>query len=140
MASQEPKHRTLHLTKLRPLRFGLRRVFVWFTVVAAVLGAFVWVSRLHSVTIDDARISVPNTCEIGRPSDQFITGLTAIVSGEIDGQATISLDDYGRVHKIGPGQFELDISPHEFYSSHAKVFYSPTNVSNGHVVIKYKFY
>jgi hypothetical protein len=113
---------------------------VWFSVVAAILGLFVWLARLQSVTIAGAEISTPHTFEIRRQSDRLITGLTAIVSGEIDGQATIALEDCNGVHKIGPGQFEVDISPHEYYSSQAKVLYSPKNVSNGRVTVQYKFH
>lgn len=135
-----PRHRTLRLTKCRPLRFGLRRLFLWFTAAAIILCVSAWLTRWPCVTIAGPAISTTQTYTISSSSDEIVDGLSLKVSGDIDGRATIQLGEVFRVHSIGPGKFELDIGPHEYYETEAKVLYLPQNVSRGHVRVRYKFH
>ncbi len=122
------------------MRFTLVSLLAGISVFAAIVGVLVWLTRLQAVTITDAEISRPRTYEIGIESERSVTGLTLLISGEIDGRATLTLEEYNGVHKVGPGKFEIDMSPHEYYSSRASVTYSPMNVSNGRIAIRYDFH
>lgn len=135
------RHRTLRLTNYRPIRFGLRRLFLWFTVIATFFGASVWLTRWPYLKISGVDISDRKTYTIESPPNRYIDGLSLKVSGDIDGQATITLlGDYNQAHSIGPGKFDTNISPHEFYENKASIHFAPQNVTKGHVILRYKFH
>ena len=140
-----PRHQTLRLTKFlnhdRPLRFGLGRLFLWFTLIAIFFGALAWLTRWPYLKISGVDISDRRTYTIESQPNRFIDGLSLKVSGDIDGQATITLlGDYNQAHSIGPGKFDTNISPHEFYENKASIHFAPQNVTKGHVILRYKFH
>jgi len=141
-----PRHQTLRLTKFwdhnRPVRFGLRRLFLWFTVIATFFGVSVWLARWPYLKISGADISDQKTYTIESSPDRFIDGLSLKASGNIDGRATITfaIGDFDRTHSVGPGKFDIDISPHDFYKNKADIHYAPQNVTKGHLILRYKFH
>jgi len=85
-------------------------------------------------------ISNRKTYTIESLPDRLIDGLSLEISGDIDGRATITLGDFNQSDSIGPGKFDTDISPHEFYENKVDIHYAPQNVTKGHIILRYKFH
>jgi hypothetical protein len=117
------------------------------TIVVAVgslaVGAwFLWVSfiKMPSVSISDVRQC--ETLVLGtKTGNPYTHGITIRGSGEIDGDATISLLLNGEQYKVAKLNGRIDFAwGGDWYSETAEVRYKPTSVRAGKVVLHYRFH
>jgi hypothetical protein len=114
-------------------------------VVAGFLAAgawFLWVSfiKMPSVSVSDVRQG--ETLVLGtKTGNPYTHGITIRGSGEIDGDATISLLLNGEQYKVAKLNGRIDFEwGGDWYSETAEVRYEPTNVQAGKVVLHYIFH
>jgi len=120
------------------------RVFCFglmFSVVftsAALLGAF-FTSRWQSIIVEDA--SQPAYFELhARPGDLWpmenVTGLTVIVTGQIDGTAELTIDGEDPAKLSGTVHYKRE---GDWYDSDCRIHYVPIDVKSGHLKIRSRF-
>ena len=114
-------------------------------VAAGVLAASAWLLwasfiKMPSVSVSDVMRN--ETLVLGTKTGKPYThGVTIRGSGEIDGDATISLMLNGETYKVAKLHGSIDFEwGGDWYSETAEVLYEPTNVRSGNVALHYKFH
>jgi hypothetical protein len=122
-----------------------RRLVVGGLLLAPLFTIAVWYLCAHYFLSSSAAVSDVRSAEIlvlGQKAGSHTTHAIKVCgSGEIDGEATISLLLNGEPYKVaklrGPVNFEWG---GDWYCETAEVRYEPANVRSGKVVLRYKFY
>jgi hypothetical protein len=111
---------------------ALLAIAVWFLCAPDIL--------MPSVTITDVR--QPGSLVLGKETGNAYThGITIRGSGEIDGEATISLLLNGKPYKVAKLRGKVNFEwGGDWYSETAEIRYQPANVQSGKVVLQYRFY
>ncbi|HMF16053.1 MAG TPA: hypothetical protein VKE98_02550 [Gemmataceae bacterium] len=121
----------------------MKRLLVVGGVLLATLVAIaVWFFAdplLPNVTISDVRR--PETLVLGKETGNPPYGITIRGSGEVDGEATLSLLLNGEAYKVeklsGTVSFEWG---GDWYSETAEIRYEPINVRSGKLIFHYRFH
>ena len=115
---------------------GFLRVFsILAVILIALICLFAWYSRWSSYEIPSAEITTPSIRKIHCRSGNT-HALEVHVSGQINGHATF-VTPHGEF-ELQPGDVNLHVGS-DYYSDDATLEYSPGNVTEGHLVVKYKF-
>jgi hypothetical protein len=112
-------------------------------LLVALLAVAVWylcAPNMPSVTLSNVRR--PETLVLGKETGNGnVYGITIRGSGEIDGEAIVSLLLNGEPYKVeklrGKVNFEWG---GDWYSETAKIRYEPANVRTGKLVLHYRFH
>jgi hypothetical protein len=109
---------------------------------SALLALAVWVFLDWSPSVAVKDVCQAETLVIGKKTgNNTITGFRISGTGEIDGEAAISLllggEPY-RVEKLS-GKVEFKWGG-DWYADTARIRYEPVNVRSGKVVLRYEFY
>ncbi len=113
------------------------RVLAVVVPVLLVLIAIVaWVSRWPRYEIAPGEIAARSVREIRCPREGNVYALAIHVSGEINGHATF-VTPRG-TFSLGPGRVDLETGG-DYYEDKATLEYIPENVTEGQLVVKYKF-
>jgi hypothetical protein len=114
-----------------------------FVVAAATVAIawYVWSSfiMMPSVTVSDVhqRETLVLGSKVGNP---YTYGITIRGSGNIDGEAIISLMLNGEPYKVAKLSSKFDFEwGGDWYSETAEVRYEPRNVRSGRVTLRYRF-
>ncbi len=116
---------------------SFRHIFLRLAALIVVLIAIVaWQSRWPRYEISSKDISEASTREI-RCFKGNAHALEIHVSGEINGHA-LFVTPYGQF-ELEPGQISLETGA-EYYEESARWEYLPGDVTEGHLVVQYKFH
>lgn len=113
-------------------------------LLVALLGLAVWLlCAPHILMPNVALVDVrqPQTLVLGKKTGSPAHGITIRGSGQIDGEATISLLLHDEPYKVAKINGHVDFEwGGDWYSETAEIRYAPTNVRSGKVVLHYKFH
>jgi hypothetical protein len=98
------------------------------------VGIFAWHSSWKTLTVPDVCHAADIDLAAGSGS---INGVTVWLSGSIDGTAEIWAEGWDR--QIVSGQVDWRVY-HDWFSQGCKLHYQPQGVTNGKLVVRYRFH